>query len=848
MNKLEFLKSIEVKNSSLINPEQPTRVLSTPKKFITFPYAYMNGRLHLGHASTIQNADMQARFYKLCGYNVLFPFGYHGSGMPIVSSAKKLSREIDIVKEAGMELTSEYIEFLPTNNQLRILYEMNIPINEMNNFIDPYYWIIYFSERAKLDVKEMNPYIDFTRSFFTTSLNPYYDSFITWQFNHLIKKGLVYKGTRNMIYSELDNQPCADHDRAIGENVEPIKINTFRFEIFLVTESRKKPDNKSGVIVCGKMDYVKVNLNGEITIMSKKSYNNIKHQYSVEFLSDINYSEISRVFVSCDNVPEWGTGLFLVDGEQYERQSNNVTSIVYHDHQRQLFSYYEPESRVISRSGDTCVVASTEQWFIDYGNPELKAKVMNYVKTQFVSPTDSIKEMIEVAVEAMHERACSRNFGLGTKLPGTNDVIDSLSDSTIYMAYYTIAHLITQIPITEITHEVWDYIFLGIGEAVNEVVANARKEFEYWYPVDIRVSGKDLISSHLTYALFNHMAIWDDDKYMPKSYYVNGHLMMNGEKMSKSTGNFLTLSGAVEKYGSNAMRFALACNDGVQDGNFTDSNVTTAISKLFNELTFIQDNISTISNDACANASQFEFFEHQIKETLKSAHVAYTNAIYSDVIKGFYALISAKDEYLKKAHVEGNMIKLYSDAMYTLMTPICPTWTSEIELIVRNGGFGINVDWYINYSNPNIVKYQFYNDVMKYVKSEINGLITKAKKGKGNMNVKFVVEVIRNFTDEEQLVISNIKDLPTFFSQIPDKRKMGQYKGFATHINNHIEEYGELWLQWVNTSSLGEYEYIAHEAKFITNEFQVEVISVETKLEYQFKHNPGKPKIVQVQL
>jgi leucyl-tRNA synthetase len=416
------------------------------------------------------------------------------------------------------------------------------------------------------------------------------------------------------------------------------------------------------------------------------------------------------------------------------------------------------------------------------------------------------------------------------------------------MAYYTIAHLITQIPITEITHEVWDYIFLGIGEAVNEVVANARKEFEYWYPVDIRVSGKDLISSHLTYALFNHMAIWDDDKYMPKSYYVNGHLMMNGEKMSKSTGNFLTLSGAVEKYGSNAMRFALACNDGVQDGNFTDSNVTTAISKLFNELTFIQDNISTISNDACANASQFEFFEHQIKETLKSAHVAYTNAIYSDVIKGFYALISAKDEYLKKAHVEGNMIKLYSDAMYTLMTPICPTWTSEIELIVRNGGFGINVDWYINYSNPNIVKYQFYNDVMKYVKSEINGLITKAKKGKGNMNVKFVVEVIRNFTDEEQLVISNIKDLPTFFSQIPDKRKMGQYKGFATHINNHIEEYGELWLQWVNTSSLGEYEYIAHEAKFITNEFQVEVISVETKLEYQFKHNPGKPKIVQVQL
>ena len=39
--------------------------------------------------------------------------------------------------------------------------------------------------------------------------------------------------------------------------------------------------------------------------------------------------------------------------------------------------------------------------------------------------------------------ACSRNFGLGTRLPWDEQfVIESLSDSTIYMAYYTIAHLL----------------------------------------------------------------------------------------------------------------------------------------------------------------------------------------------------------------------------------------------------------------------------------------------------------------------------------------------------------------------------------------------------------------------
>ncbi len=39
--------------------------------------------------------------------------------------------------------------------------------------------------------------------------------------------------------------------------------------------------------------------------------------------------------------------------------------------------------------------------------------------------------------------ACSRSFGLGTHLPWDEQfLIESLSDSTIYMAYYTVAHVL----------------------------------------------------------------------------------------------------------------------------------------------------------------------------------------------------------------------------------------------------------------------------------------------------------------------------------------------------------------------------------------------------------------------
>jgi len=38
---------------------------------------------------------------------------------------------------------------------------------------------------------------------------------------------------------------------------------------------------------------------------------------------------------------------------------------------------------------------------------------------------------------------CSRTYGLGTKLPwDENWLVESLSDSTIYMCYYTIAHML----------------------------------------------------------------------------------------------------------------------------------------------------------------------------------------------------------------------------------------------------------------------------------------------------------------------------------------------------------------------------------------------------------------------
>merc|ERR1711920_1074389 len=103
-----------------------------------------------------------------------------------------------------------------------------------------------------------------------------------------------------------------------------------------------------------------------------------------------------------------------------------------------------------------------------------------------------------------------------------------------------------------------------------EKLEKMRNEFQFWYPVDLRCSGKDLIQNHLTMSLFNHAAVWDDPAFWPKAFFCNGHVMIDSEKMSKSKGNFLTLEESIDTYSADATRIVCAdSGDGLQDANFS---------------------------------------------------------------------------------------------------------------------------------------------------------------------------------------------------------------------------------------------------------------------------------------
>ena len=138
--------------------------------------------------------------------------------------------------------------------------------------------------------------VDWRRSFITTDMNQYYDRFIRWQLNTLRAKGLVVKDKRYAIFSPMDGQPCADHDRASGEGVGPQEytlIKMYALELpgpLAVFEGKQvvflaatlRPETMYGQTNCWVLpegDYVAVEgMEGEVYVMSMRAALNLSYQ------------------------------------------------------------------------------------------------------------------------------------------------------------------------------------------------------------------------------------------------------------------------------------------------------------------------------------------------------------------------------------------------------------------------------------------------------------------------------------------------------------------------------------------------------------------------------------------
>lgn len=373
----------------------------------------------------------------------------------------------------------------------------------------------------------------------------------------------------------------------------------------------------------------------------------------------------------------------------------------------QAFRFADPSGEVISRSADECVVADIPQWYLNYGenDAEWQNTVLDYIKDKngLNTYTQDTENQFVGSVEWLNQWACARTYGLGSKLPWDPQfLVESLSDSTVYMAYYTIAHFLHSekfgrepgllgIKPQQMTDEVWDYVFCRTSDikaaaaasTISEsVLTTMRKSFQYWYPLDLRSSGKDLIPNHLTFFLYNHLALFPRE-YWPRSVRANGHLLLNGDKMSKSTGNFLTISQAVAKFGADASRIALAdAGDGMEDANFEEKGANAAIMRMYILKEWIEQTVAdkTLRDDSSDSVLWDKLFEDNMYMLVHETYQHYNDTNYKLALKsGLYDFQSARDFYRESCLSAGvpmsrSLILKYVELQALMVCVIAPHW------------------------------------------------------------------------------------------------------------------------------------------------------------------------------
>jgi len=260
-----------------------------------------------------------------------------------------------------------------------------------------------------------------------------------------------------------------------------------------------------------------------------------------------------------------------------------------YENQGKFGTMWDFSEDVVCRCGGTVVVAQSDTWFLEYGDAGWKDRADNALNNLDTIP-DGIREDFEHAINWLESWPCIRNFGLGTELPFDQDfVVEPLSDSTIYMAFYTIRHVIEDIDPDRLDPAFFDYVFRGQGPAEDvadetgipiETLKEAKESFEYWYPLDWRTTANELIQNHLTFFIFHHAALFDE-AHWPRGIATWGMAMLEGKKMSSSKGHVVLPGNAIEEHGADTVRFFMFSScEPWQDFDWREEEVREAKNKL----------------------------------------------------------------------------------------------------------------------------------------------------------------------------------------------------------------------------------------------------------------------------
>ena len=551
---------------------------------VVIPPPNVTGQLHMGHALDETLQDVLVRYKRMQGFNTLWIPGTDHAGI-----ATQIKVEERLREEEGLSRHD-----LGREKFLERVWE----------------WKDKYEARITGQLKKLGASCDWTRQRFT--FDEGCSKAVREVFVNLYEKGLIYRGYRIINWcprcltalsdAEVEYKDQPGHFWHIKYPIKGedgfVEVATTRPEtMFGDTAVAVNPEDESMKHLIGKTlilpmvgreipviadDYVEIGFGtGCVKITPAHDPNDfmVGQRHNLEQIKvmndDATMNAYAGKYVGMDRYACRKALVADLEAEGY------LVKVVPHDH----------NVSVCYRCGTTVEPMTSDQWFVKMkplAEPAIKAveeKEINFVPERFSKNYFNwMNNILDWCI--------SRQLWWGHRIPAfycdaCGEMTVSREDITVCPKCGAPVHQDEDVLDTWFSSALWPFSTMGWPENT--------KDLQKYYPTSVLVTGYDIITFWVSRMIVSGLEQMGQKPF--STVFIHGLVRdAQGRKMSKSLGNGIDPLEIIEKYGADALRFALSTgNSPGNDMRFSDEKMEAArnfANKLWNASRFVRMNLT----------------------------------------------------------------------------------------------------------------------------------------------------------------------------------------------------------------------------------------------------------------